>query len=95
MTSSTHESTSQQQGFRLSSFLVSVLLLLITAAGIALRLHLLSVRNFWDDEAASVIFAQLPWHSFLRTICNYEANMSLYYVLLRGWLGFGDSEYIV
>ena len=72
-----------------------VLLTLIVLAGTALRFHSLTKRNFWDDEAASVIFAQLPWASFWRTISNYEANMSLYYFLLRGWLHFGDSEAVI
>ncbi len=60
-----------------------------------MRFHSLTKRNFWDDEAASVIFAQLPWSSFWRTIANYEANMSFYYFLLRGWLHFGDSEAVI
>lgn len=77
---------------RLSRLTVSILLLLIVIAGLILRLHLLTRRDLWDDEAASVIFAQLPWSSFLKTMWNYEANMSFYYLLLRGWLHFGHSE---
>lgn len=75
-----------------SPFFLWMVLLLIAAGGIVLRIHLLTTKDFWDDEAASVIFAQLPWRSFLKTIWNYEANMSLYYVLLRAWMRFGDNE---
>jgi mannosyltransferase len=95
MSGAAQESISPPQALPRSSFLVSVLVLGITVAGIALRLHLLTQRNLWDDEAASVIFAQLPWRAFLKTMWNYEANMSFYYVLLRGWLHFGDSEAVV
>ena len=85
-----------QSGFSATSSAVnSVLLALIIVAGAIFRFHALTKRNFWDDEAASVIFAQLPWSSFWRTIANYEANMSLYYFLLRGWLHFGDSEAVI
>jgi mannosyltransferase len=95
MAGNTQESISHQRDSRKSPFVVSLLVLMTTAAGILLRLHLLTRRNFWDDEAASVLFAQLPWRSFVRTVFNYEANMSLYYVLLRGWLHFGDGEAVV
>ena len=88
--------TKGQSGFSATSSAVnSVLLVLIIVAGAIFRFHALTKRNFWDDEAASVIFAQLPWSSFWRTIANYEANMSLYYFLLRGWLHFGDSEAVI
>ena len=66
-----------QSGFSATSSAVnSVLLALIIVAGAIFRFHALTKRNFWDDEAASVIFAQLPWSSFWRTIANYEANMA-------------------
>src|ERR1700690_770049 len=75
-----------------SRIIVWAALLIVAGAGIILRLHLLTAKDFWDDEAASVIFASLPWPSFLKTIWNYEANMSLYYILLRAWMHFGDNE---
>jgi mannosyltransferase len=87
---------SQDRGrMRRSPFVTSILVLGITAAGLLLRLHLLTQRNLWDDEGASVFFSHLPWRAFLKTMWNYEANMSLYYLLLRGWLHFGDSEAVV
>src|SRR4029077_17100879 len=36
----------------------------------------------------SVEIARLSWHDFARLLWWREANMSLYYILLRGWLGF-------
>jgi len=95
MAGNRQESMSPKHDFWRSPFAPSLLVLGITAVGIGLRLYLLTQRNFWDDEAASVIFVQLPWRSFLKTISNYEANMSFYYVLLRGWLHLGDSEAVI
>jgi mannosyltransferase len=85
----------QANSSSISPLVTSVLLALTIVAGALLRFHLLTARNFWDDEAASVIFARLPWTSFWKTIWNYEANMSFYYFLLRGWLHFGDSEAVI
>ena len=74
---------------------MAALLIIVIALGLILRWHLISKRDLWDDEAASVMFAQLPWGSFLKGIWNYEANMAFYYLLLRGWLHFGDSEAMI
>lgn len=68
-----------------------MLLLLLLAAGVALRLHRLADRSFYD-EAASWTFAHLSWGNFWHVIWNYEGNMAFYYLLLHGWSVFGDSE---
>jgi uncharacterized membrane protein len=75
--------------------LVPALLIMIIAFGLILRWHLVSKRDLWDDEAASVMFALLPWGSFLKGIWNYEANMTFYYLLLRDWLHLGHSEAMI
>ena len=69
-----------------------LLLALIVAAGTLFRLHLLTKRDLWVDEALSVVLAQLPWRDFWRALWNSQANMSFYYLLMRGWLHLGDSE---
>ena len=73
----------------------SALLLLIVAAGVVLRLHLLTRRDLWVDEALSVVLARMPWRHFWQALWDFQANMALYYLLLRGWLHLGDSEGIV
>jgi mannosyltransferase len=78
-----------------SPFLVALILGVTTAIGAALRLHQLSAKSLWIDEAASVSFASMPWRAFVRAILTYEGNMSLYYFLLRGWMHLGDSEFAV
>ena len=67
----------------------------ITAAGAALRFHILTAKSFWFDEGASVGIARLDWYNFVRILWRREANMALYYLLLRGWLHFGNSEWFV
>lgn len=68
------------------------LLGVITFLGAALRLYHLGAKSFWFDEGASVGIARLDWYDFARLLWRREANMSLYYLLLRGWLHFGHTE---
>ena len=70
-----------------------LLLLLVVAAGTFLRFWMLGVKSLWLDEAFSVYAARLPWLEFLRTMWWGEANMAVYYFLLRGWIHLGDSEF--
>lgn len=56
-------------------------------AGAALRLTHLASKPFWFDECFSVELARLDWRNFLHLLWWREANMSMYYVLLRAWLG--------
>jgi mannosyltransferase len=70
-------------------------LVLLFGADIALRVHCLACKPFWFDEAFSVEVARIDWRNFLHLLWWREANMSLYYVLLRGWLHFGQSPFFV
>ena len=75
---------------------VSVLILaLLTAAATTLRFLFLARKPFWFDECFSVEVARLSWHDLVRLLSWREANMSLYYVLLRGWLHFGSSPFFI
>ncbi len=76
--------------------LVSVFTLALLVGGAAvLRFLFLARKPFWFDESFSVEIARLSWHDFLRLLWWREANMSLYYVLLRGWLHFGFSPFFI
>jgi mannosyltransferase len=77
------------------AWVAPALLLLTVAVGTVLRLHLLSKRDLWVDEALSVFLARLPWRDFWQALWNFQANMSFYYLLLRAWLQLGDGEAIV
>jgi mannosyltransferase len=72
---------------------VSVLTLaLLAAAAAGLRFLFLARKPFWFDECFSVEAARLSWHDFVRLLWWREANMSVYYVLLRGWLQVGSNS---
>jgi mannosyltransferase len=74
-------------------------LLFLTATGALLRFLFLVRKPFWFDEAFSVEVARIDWGNFLHLLWWREANMSLYYVLLRLWVSFsrhsGQSEYFI
>src|ERR1700730_16345292 len=82
-----------QAGKPSSSFDVyTTLLALVTILAAVLRLDALTGKSFWFDEGISVDVARLPWLQFLRMMWFGEANMALYYLLLRFWLTMGSSE---
>lgn len=64
---------------------------ILTAASIAVRLHGLASKPFWFDECFSAEIARIDWRNFLGLMWWREANMALYYLLLKGWLHFGQS----
>jgi len=70
-------------------------LALLIMAGIAVRLVCLASKPFWFDESFSVEVARIDWRNFLHLLWWREANMSLYYFLLRIWLHFGQSTFFV
>ncbi len=70
-------------------------LLLLLAVSTAVRLLFLARKPFWFDECFSVEVARLDWRNFLHLLWWREANMSLYYLLLRIWLQFGHIEFFI
>lgn len=67
----------------------------LTVLAAVLRCAHLSAKSFWFDEGVSVAIARLDWYNFLRILGRREANMTLYYLLLRPWLLLGHSEAFV
>ncbi|PYX95433.1 MAG: hypothetical protein DMG71_09320 [Acidobacteria bacterium] len=57
----------------------------VTLAAV-LRSLFLTRKSFWFDEGVSVQIARLDWYNHVRILWRREGNMSLYYLLLRGWL---------
>lgn len=53
---------------------------------------MIGARSFWVDEGISVAIARLSWSDFFGILWRREGNMSLYYILLRGWLFFAHSD---
>ena len=50
-------------------------------------------RSLWLDESVSVTISQLDWSTFVHVIKTREGNMSLYHLLMLGWIKIGDSEF--
>jgi mannosyltransferase len=63
----------------------------IVALATWLRLHAIGDKSFWTDEGVSAAFTRLDWYNFGRILWRREGNMTLYYLLLRGWSLMGDS----
>lgn len=70
-------------------------LALLLAVSLAVRLVCLSSKPFWFDECFSVEVSRIGWSNFLHLMWWREANMSLYYVLLRIWLHLGQSPFFI
>ena len=62
------------------------------ATTLLLGLYHLGSRSLWGDEAFSVTLARQPLGEFWRVVSQSQANMSLYYVVLRAWTLAGDGE---
>jgi uncharacterized membrane protein len=58
---------------------------------LAVRVIDLGSKSVFADELASFRFAQLSWTDFWRLVRSSEANMALYYVLLRFWTHIHSS----
>lgn len=68
---------------------------LAVAIATALRFFRLGTKSFWLDEAISAVLAQAGRHVFVTAIVHRQANMVLYYLLLRGWIMLGSSEFVI
>ena len=60
-----------------------------------MRFRCLSCKTFWFDECFSVEVARIDWRNFLHLMWWREANMSLYYLILRAWLHLGQSPLFI
>lgn len=74
-------------------------LLVCFTACVVLRIAHLASKPFWFDECFSVELARIDWRNFLHLVWWREANMTLYYLVLRGWLHLvpvpGQSEFFI
>jgi mannosyltransferase len=68
---------------------------LVVALSTALRLFRLGTRSFWLDEATSAVLARVDSYIFVGAVIHRQANMVLYYLLLRGWTWLGSTEFVI
>lgn len=64
----------------------------ITVLGTCLRLVYLGRKSYWFDEIATIRISHLSFPAFRSVLWQFEANMAFYYLLVRPWIYFGDSE---
>ncbi len=58
-----------------------------TAASLAIQLTQLGHVSLWGDEVFSVALVAQPWSVFAHYLWGKHSSMTLYYLLLREWLG--------
>src|SRR5437868_3628707 len=63
--------------------------------GSILRVVFIARNSLWSDEIVSLQIASLSWRDFWRVLSTSEANMGLYYLLLRPWIHFGSTEAVL
>lgn len=72
--------------------IVWILLFVILAIGACLRFYHIGHLSFWNDEIASVLYAQ----TYYRYLFNLDPNMSLFYTIVHYWvLIFPHSSSVV
>lgn len=69
--------------------------LLVLALGALGGFAFLGRSALYLDEAVSTSIARTPWHRFTDVVVHQESNQSLYYLVLRGWIHLGDSEFVL
>jgi hypothetical protein len=88
------ERNSGQRSLRIFQSTDAVPLLAIVLAMAVLGFLQLDRRDFWGDEALTVLIVRMPWNEFADSLVH-ESNMWLYYFLMRPWLHLGSSEWLV
>lgn len=75
--------------------LPDLLAALVTVALVPVATHRLGENSLWLDEAVSISIADASLSHFWKVVTGSDMNQVLYYLALRPWLAFGDSEGIV
>src|SRR5215831_5567661 len=65
----------------------------LTVLALGLGLYRVGSKSIWLDEAVSISYARGPRTVVGHAVRGADPNMSLYYVLLWGWVHvFGEGE---
>ena len=73
----------------------TVWIALLTVLAGCLRFLHLSSKSFTPDEAFSIMLVRTGWQAFRHSLVTSEANMALYYLLLRMWSHTNDMPGLV
>jgi mannosyltransferase len=91
-TAESQKSTSRIDLARLSLSLHHKVLIGLVAAGAFLRFYLIASKSIWLDEAFSIVISQRSLFDVLNMTVRTDTHPPLYYLLLKIWLLFGNSE---
>lgn len=83
-----------KKGYSILSYPNNLVIGITIVATLFSFLHI-GQKSIWLDEAFSIYFAKLPWGDLWAVLKNVETNQGLYYILLKFWIVFGDSEFVV
>jgi mannosyltransferase len=73
-----------------------VFLVALMLAAIVLRISFIDSKSLWLDEAYTAHRVTMPLGELLKVIVNDRMNMSLYYLMLWGWVSVvGASEFML
>lgn len=70
----------------------SMTLALIVIGGLVLRLLTLGDKSIWLDESFSLWVVRQPFDDFWRYMVDLDLHPPAYFLSLRGWAVFGDTE---
>ena len=68
---------------------------IVVVLGVVTSVIYLGHSSFYLDETVSTTLARVSWHRFVQVVTQREANMALYYLVLRAWTHLGTSEAVV
>jgi mannosyltransferase len=68
---------------------------MILPVALLLRLLFLGAKSLDHDEIFSVLFARLHLPGFWSVVTQREANMVLYYAILRFWIHLGQTAFVI
>ena len=80
---------------RITHHVSRIILPTIIALGAFLRFYQIGNESLWLDEAFSVWTGRQPVGQMLGWLVRVDQHPPLYYLLLRLWMGLGDTEAIV
>lgn len=79
-----------------------LLIMLVTLAGFALRIHALEYQSMWSDEGLSLYRSRLPVADILANtitvddVITKDTNPAFYFLLLHGWRSLaGESVFVL
>ncbi len=93
MVTSVSKAAVQQIKKRLTpGFLWTILPLILLGFGV--RVYRLAGQSMWWDEMATIARSTLPLREMISNLFTIRNHMPLYFVLMKGWLLVGTSEFI-